>query len=170
MHLDITKWLILKLWKGIRGPCGVPGAVRGAPRGAGHIPALRAPAGLLRDAGLRPAAANVPRPVRAARLRGRRRIRLDRQDHGKVLPLLSLDLPFPPLRARLCGSVFIFGKPSLPGLTAPSLTLRTLTSALVRILLIRTCNQLKLASFILKHRPRFVSDCLSLKDIPTNVF
>lgn len=67
---------------------GPPGAVRGAPRGAGHVPALRAPAGLLRDAGLRPAAAHVPRPVRAARLRGRRRVRLDRQDHGNHLPPL----------------------------------------------------------------------------------
>lgn len=57
--------------------------MRRSPRGAGDVPPLRAPAGLLRDAGLRPAPAHVPRPLRAARLRRRRRVRLDWQDDGK---------------------------------------------------------------------------------------
>lgn len=59
------------------------GAMRRPPRGASDVLTLRAPAGLLRDARLRPAAANVPRPVRPPRLRRRRRVRLDWQDHGK---------------------------------------------------------------------------------------
>lgn len=58
--------------------------MRGAPGGAGDVPPLRAATGLLRDPRLRPAAEDVPRPVRPARLPRRRRVRLDRQDHGNV--------------------------------------------------------------------------------------
>lgn len=65
------------------------GAVRRAPRGAGDVPALRAAPGLLRDARLRPAAPNVPRPVRAARIRRRRGVRLDRQDYGKQFCIID---------------------------------------------------------------------------------
>lgn len=68
----------------------IVGALRGPPRGVSDVPPLRAAAGLLRDARLRPAAAHVPRPVREARLRRRRRVRLDRQDNGKHVCLVKI--------------------------------------------------------------------------------
>lgn len=69
------------------------GALRRPSRGDGHVPALRAQAGLLRDAGLRVLEEALPRSVRETWLRQRRRVRLDRQDNGAcqmmTLPLYS---------------------------------------------------------------------------------
>ncbi|XP_044110583.1 casein kinase I isoform X1 [Neovison vison] len=71
------------------------GALRELPRGDGHVPALRAAPGLLREAGLRLSAQALHRPLRPQRLRVRLRVRLGGEApahahrHGPLRPALA---------------------------------------------------------------------------------